>query len=185
MTRVLFKAFSALSLLLSVLLGTALGTERCEKLLTVFEEIYELEYRCFYCGDNILTLVRAAKQAKLNMGGARVLIIIGGLESSLVPRQARMPGATWTYHVVLEVDGRIFDFDYRNVAVSVPINEYFDTMFATKSHLMKRIPVWSYLKDGGSERATEVMHSVVMGDMHGVYTIESYLRHLKKNAESL
>lgn len=162
--------------MLGVFLGSALGSARCGRLLTVFEEIFEVEYKCSYCADNILTLVKAAKHAKLNLGGARVIVIVGDAQFTLLPRAARVAGSEWIYHVVLEVDGRIFDFDYRNVPTSIPVQEYFETMFATKSHLLRRIPVWSYLKDGGTERVSEIVHSITNGDRAGAISIEHYLR---------
>ncbi len=98
-------------------------------------EIYEERQ----CGSNIRRLLGRLPESEL--AGAKVLGITNkgftyfGLVRALHTRDTDREGnprttdKNWHHHVVLEKDGRIFDFDYGTEALTPTVKEYCDTMF--------------------------------------------------------
>jgi len=107
-----------------------------------FRETFFREYAARYCGKNIQRFVTRmqsddAAQANVltirNEGGSWF-----GLVRALKARDARdTPDGVqlfendrnWEFHVVLEHQGKIFDFDYGIQPKVVPVEEYFHTMY--------------------------------------------------------
>ena len=115
----------------------------------VFASTFYSGYRDGYCGDNILNLVKRSNEAGADVSRAKILTItnkgttvFGMVNAEYVRNKGRIltqptpeglkwaPGeANWYHHVVLELDGEIYDFDFGNKPVVAGVQAYFDKMF--------------------------------------------------------
>ncbi|RYZ69191.1 MAG: hypothetical protein EOP05_15220, partial [Proteobacteria bacterium] len=115
----------------------------------VFASSFISGYRPNHCGANIIALVDRADQAGVDLSRAKVLelrnkgnSVFGMLNAEYARNQGRLlpqptadglkfePGETnWDFHVVLELDGEIFDFDFGNRPLVAKVQDYFDKMF--------------------------------------------------------
>jgi len=107
-----------------------------------FKEAFFADYEARYCGQNIKRFLTKLPEAELE--GARVLGIENkgfswfGMVRALHARDTKNNGEpfvtdrNWYHHVVLEKDGKIFDFDYGIVPSTPGVQEYFDKMFFQK-----------------------------------------------------
>jgi hypothetical protein len=133
----------------AALVATAEGVDRLQALPasepdgTVadrFREAFFRDYQERMCGQNIRRfLTQFPDPDKLQ--GAKVLGIENkgfsyfGLVRAMNTRDTNFQGElrvtdkNWYHHVVLEKDGRIFDFDYGITPQTPTVEEYFDTMF--------------------------------------------------------
>lgn len=96
-------------------------------------------YKEFYCHNNIHRLVlEIQKKAPQELEGLNVLYLSPS-SGRLLPihsfKDAIFNSSRgWTYHVVLEKDGRIYDFDFKNeIGLAPKVEEYFTEMFLPKS----------------------------------------------------
>ncbi len=105
----------------------------------LFQNRFETHYQERRCGDNILGLVRAARDQGIALEEARILMIENmgystfgmiNVELARGSGKAGAPGETnWYHHVILESEGRIYDFDYTNQPTVMGVREYFERMF--------------------------------------------------------
>jgi hypothetical protein len=120
---------------------------RSRSLEANFKTSYFSAYEEGRCGDNILGFLTANRG--LGLTDAKVLMIenkgysvfgmlnverareAGGM---IRPQPARAPfrkegEKNWYHHVVLLFEGRIYDFDFTNEPVVLPVAQYFEEMF--------------------------------------------------------
>ena len=114
---------------------------------------FKSEYQKFYvenqCGSNILGFLTRAESKGQKVYNAHILEITNkgfslfGLINAEFARGAgrlnpnhandgirNLPGENnWYHHVVLELDGYIYDFDFDNYPVVLPVKKYFEKMF--------------------------------------------------------
>lgn len=116
----------------------------------LFGQTFTSNYVPGRCGDNIFRLVSAADNKGLNYYNANILIIENlGLSvfGMLNVEWARLSGAldpaypatspfrslpgerNWYHHIVLEMDGVIYDYDFGNTPQVLSKADYFDKMF--------------------------------------------------------
>lgn len=107
-----------------------------------FRESFFEDYQARYCGQNIKHFLTKLPEAELE--GAKVLGIENkgfswfGMVRAMQARDTKGNGEpyvtdrNWYHHVVLEKDGKIFDFDYGIVPSTPGVQEYFDKMFFEK-----------------------------------------------------
>jgi len=93
------------------------------------QEIYKLDWCC----DNIYRLLGEYAKAGLDVSNMNVLYLIPeakkGTVQPLQPRDMKVQGGGWYYHVILERDGMIYDFDFQTQPIVVPLREYFSSMY--------------------------------------------------------
>ena len=105
-----------------------------------FREAFFTDYEARFCGKNIRRFVVNAPDS-LEMEGAKVLAIENkgcswfGMVRAMHARDVKgngEPYATdrnWYHHVILEKDGRIYDFDYGITPQAPTVQDYFEKMF--------------------------------------------------------
>lgn len=117
---------------------------------SLFADSFHSHYKKGRCGDNILELVKRAQENDINLKDAKILEIVnkGNSVLGLVNVEYAREGGrvdpnslnmkpyryfagerNWYHHVVLELDGFIFDFDFDNRPRVVSVREYFEVMF--------------------------------------------------------
>jgi hypothetical protein len=119
------------------------------ELLKQFKSDFIQNYVENQCGANILGLLRRAESKGINLHNSHILEIsnkgfsLFGLINAEFARAAgrinpnvgvdgirNLPGENnWYHHVVLEMDGEIYDFDFGNAPVVLPVKVYFEKMF--------------------------------------------------------
>lgn len=107
-----------------------------------FRDAFFADYEARYCGQNIKRFLTKLPEEELE--GAKVLGIENkgfswfGMVRAMQARDTKNDGTpfvtdrNWYHHVVLEKDGKIFDFDYGIVPSTPGVQEYFDKMFFEK-----------------------------------------------------
>ncbi len=105
-------------------------------LTPLFEQRFQTAYAPGRCADNILRLIVAARAAGISLKDSRVLLmenlggsLFGYMNVELARDEYEPRERQWSYHVVLEHDGMIFDFDYTNQPRVESIATYFERMF--------------------------------------------------------
>jgi hypothetical protein len=117
------------------------------------EKLFKNDFKKYYiqnqCGSNILEFLRRAEAKGLNLYNANILEItnkgfsIFGLINAEYARETgrlnpnytqdgmrQLPGENnWYHHVVLELDGEIYDFDFGNQPSVLEKELYFEIMF--------------------------------------------------------
>lgn len=130
--------FTKLSLLVALVMSSASQAHAVSSgaLKPIFEDRFRTAYAPGRCADNILRLLVAARAAKIPLEQSRVLFIenLGGtlfgyLNVELARDEIDPRERQWSYHVVLEHGGMIFDFDYTNQPRVDTIATYFERMF--------------------------------------------------------
>lgn len=137
-----------------------------DDLLSLFKKGYgdDQTYLKGACCDNVCRLVKQMKAAKLDLTQARVLYLLkqSDEEEGLAPQKGRQRLQLWSFHVVLELKGQIYDFDYSDEPTPVTSREYFTSMFtipekgtpeeeekALRGISLRAIPATEYLADFG------------------------------------
>ena len=74
-------------------------------------------YKSLWCPTNVFNLLRRLEQAQVDFSRAKVWYIVpSDATQNLHPKAARSGTAgavnEWSFHVVIEIDGRILDLDY-------------------------------------------------------------------------
>jgi hypothetical protein len=104
-----------------------------------FKDSFETGYEPRFCGKNIKNFV--AKLPPAEMEGAKVLGIENkgfsyfGMVRAMHARDTKGDGTpyatdrNWHHHVVLEKEGKIYDFDFGLEPKVLPVPEYFSQMF--------------------------------------------------------
>lgn len=155
------------------------GTFNC---LDIYHKLFEkLKIECVdECYQNIhnLLIEFISSHSNFDIEQAKVIVITpGGMGREIFTRvtQKRNRYKRWNYHVVLEYQGEVYDFDYISKKAEVlEINAYFDKMYAI-SHMPKvRVfPAKFYLdhyKDG-----VNGLIGRVHNDKYKVQTFYQYL----------
>ncbi len=118
---------------------SAQSTQGCP-LTSEFRKAFFEDYEARKCGENIRRFLTRFPEPEA-LQGAKVLGIENkgfsyfGLTRALHTRDTKGNGEAyvtdknWYHHVILEKDGRIFDFDYGIEPKVVDSEEYFETMF--------------------------------------------------------
>lgn len=139
----------ALSLLISAIAGVAHAQAPAnDAVVRAFEASFLRGYQANYCRQNIENFVRRANEAGLDLSRANIIeltnkggSVFGMLNAEHARNQGRLlpkpidgmrlgPGETnWDYHVILELDGKIYDFDYGNTPQVVGVRSYIKKMF--------------------------------------------------------
>lgn len=137
--------FAAIALLIVAQGAVAQATN----LDQIFSSSFISGYQSNRCGANIMALIDRADQAGVDLSRANILelrnngnTVFGMLNAEYARNQGKLlpqptsdgmkfePGETnWEFHVVLELDGEIFDFDFGNKPVVANVQDYFDKMF--------------------------------------------------------
>lgn len=117
------------------------------ELKKIFEKTFSTHYAQGGCMNNIMRLVKEAQLKSIDLRRAQVLEIkntgfsvFGRLNAELA-RDSGSPApagsafrylageTNWSYHVVLELDGYIFDYDFTNAPTVLPKEKYAELMF--------------------------------------------------------
>lgn len=105
-----------------------------------FREVFFRDYQERMCGQNIRRFITQFPDPK-QLEGAKVLGIENkglsyfGMVRAMNTRdvnsrgELRVTDKNWYHHVVLEKDGKIFDFDYGITPQAPGVEEYFEKMF--------------------------------------------------------
>jgi hypothetical protein len=136
-------------------------------------------YQSLWCPTNIFNLLKRLQQAGVDLSDAKVWYILptaDGSEGVIRPRVARpqddgRPVREWSFHVVLEINGRILDLDFTSRPDVVSALSYAAAMWEkgpmaisqkTEPLYVRRIPArtylsqyknnWSYFEAGGGGR---------------------------------
>jgi hypothetical protein len=132
-----------------LLISHASFAQKNPELLRRFKSDFTKHYVENQCGANILGFLGRADEKGQKISNAHILEIsnkgfsLFGLINAefardsgrLNPNSANdgirnLPGETnWYHHVVLEMDGEIYDFDFGNSPVVLPVKAYFEKMF--------------------------------------------------------
>lgn len=125
-------------------------------------------YASGFCCVNVRDLLAKMTAEGVDLADAKVLYILndlhrGSLESSrkkrtLKPVSARKEESNywgWTFHVVLEKNGLIYDLDFTHKPEALSVPEYFTKMFVGKNLkynpietiTMREIPAHEYLNE--------------------------------------
>lgn len=109
-----------------------------------FTDTFVSHYVNNKCGQNIMNLVRRASGKGVDMSKAKIIKLTGGgyIMQALFARNegTRLPSpigdivfspgvSPMYFHVVLEKDGLIYDFDYGNQPTVVPVKKYLEKMW--------------------------------------------------------
>lgn len=120
-------------------------------LFSQFKSDYQNHYREAQCGPNIMGFVRRAESKGHKLYNANIIEIsntgysLFGLVNAEFARKAgrvnpnyardglsHLPGEkNWQHHIILEMDGYIYDFDFDNYPNILPVKAYFEKMFLT------------------------------------------------------
>lgn len=114
------------------------------RLADLFGKRFYSHYKAGKCGDNIMRLLDAARDAGIDARDARMLVIenkgISGLGlvnvalargGSHVRTGEQLPASArnWYHHVILELDCLVYDFDFTNEPKVLPLRRYLQEMF--------------------------------------------------------
>jgi hypothetical protein len=94
-------------------------------------------YQSLWCPTNVFNLLKRLDQAHVDLSNARVWYILptpDGSEGVVHPRVARPTDngrsvREWSFHVVLEIDGRILDLDFTSRPDVVSVVSYAGAMW--------------------------------------------------------
>lgn len=119
---------------------------------TTLQQLFVANFYTHYqegkCGLNILGLITRAQEQGLDVSNAHIIEItnkgfsVFGLVNVEYARGAgrlnpnpdsgfrNLPGErNWYHHVVLELNGQIYDFDFGNTPAVTTVSDYFEKMF--------------------------------------------------------
>lgn len=145
----------------------------------LFEERFFSHYMVNHCAQNILEFGRAAFKNNLSYERAYVLVIQnhrhslfglinaekvrnnGAKLDTPLPHGIRFaPGErNWEYHVVLFVDGKIYDFDFLNSPTPLSVDDYIEEMFLNDN---PNPPKWFGVYIGREVKASEYKVSLFL-----------------------
>jgi|GEM_PF-4826242 len=149
-------------------------------------------YRSLWCPTNVFNLLKRLDQAHVDLSHAYVWYILpnqDGSEGVIHPRVARpaddgQPAREWSFHVVLEIDGRLLDLDFTSHPDVVSVVSYAAAMWEkgpmAVTHLseplfVRQIPArdylstysnnWDYFISGGRGRYPAVEMSDLLTEV--------------------
>jgi len=115
------------------------------KIEKIFQERFELDYVEGDCPNNIRKLI-AALEIEIPIDRAQVWVIKS--DRALLTSRARGGATRMALHVVLELAGTIYDFDFTNQAQPVSVDRYLLNMFRSedlKDLTIKKIPAIEFM----------------------------------------
>jgi hypothetical protein len=149
----------------------------CEELLTaLLKKNFSRFYNEGFCDQNIRRLIKAATmQSDFDPKHATVLWLTSKYVT-IWPTNRRYGGGPWSYHVTIESNGKIFDFDYGRRPKVIPVEDYFKKMFSGSPFEMQpeylfvtAIPAEAYLKADTDDLS-----------QYPVFELNSYLQEFRK-----
>ena len=137
------------TIIVTLLLITSNLLASVQDLTKIFETNFDKHYSYGRCGDNIMRLLAAARKEGIALYSAQIVEIenggfsVFGMVNAEWVRESgklnplredggrrNLPGErNWYHHVVLEMDGYIFDYDFGNEPMILTKQEYFSKMF--------------------------------------------------------
>jgi hypothetical protein len=91
-----------------------------------FENRWDDLYDQGWCHRNIRNFMNHLEQGRFDISEARALIIYHKKDDSFLPLNARNKVLKpWFFHVVMELDGEIYDFDFMTTPTVLPAKQYF------------------------------------------------------------
>jgi hypothetical protein len=150
-----------------------------------FEISSNEDYSHGSCDSNIHALIKRCLQAYAKKAKVHFIINNNGQRGNPKPKatvqtfNARKNDQGFTYHVFVELEGRILDMDFGKVPKTVGIKEYFTKMYGTdnnKFYSLKSVSADSYLKNyyGSNFTEYEILYDLAFFD--GVTPLNEYLR---------
>jgi hypothetical protein len=145
--------------------------------------------KCYSPGSCHLNILNLYKSISQELGykndDIRALILFRpSFEEGLLPVRAtstkmyKADSFGWSFHVVLEYQGKIYDFDYHHKKNDIPIvRDYFISMFSSPSPAKA-----SYLErkfDIGSKEIFESFANMEVIDLPASYFLETYGKRIK------
>lgn len=138
-----------MTLILIALITLSTSLAQAAGLDQIFASTFYSGYRSGYCGDNVMNLIKRANQDGVDVSRAKIVTIVnkgftvfGMVNAEYVRNTGKLlakptaeglkfaPGeSNWYHHVILELDGEIYDFDFGNVPLVADAQAYFDKMF--------------------------------------------------------
>lgn len=149
--------------------------------LEIFGEFNTKQYQAGNCDDNIFKFVSTLKQEGFDVSKMNALFISRKppIEENIASRGARNGPTTWRFHVVLQVDQSIFDFDFGDDGGVNPLEPYFLYMFEPFKDLtnvrLQVIDGESYIKIQ-PERSFQESRRPFKGS-YPTYTVPGFLSH--------
>lgn len=112
-----------------------------------------IEYQAMWCPRNVQSLVARMVESGVDVSEAEVLYLVPDPERAMVlfPQRSRatVNGVVkeWAFHVVLAMNGMIFDLDFTEQPTSISAKEYFASMWPQDSlPLVRSISAADYLQ---------------------------------------
>ena len=149
-------------------------------------------YQSLWCPTNVFNLLKRLDQAHVDLSNARVWYILpaeDGSEGVIHPRVARAsengrPVREWSFHVVLEISGRILDLDFTSRPDVVSVISYAAAMWEkgpmavsknSEALFVRQIPAraylsqyknnWAFFQSGGGGLYPSVEMSELLADL--------------------
>ena len=149
-------------------------------------------YRSMWCPTNVFNLLKRLDQADVDLSKAQVWYIVpnsDGAEGVIHPRVARPSESgravhDWSFHVVLEIEGRILDLDFTShpdvvsaisyaaamwekgpMAVSKNSEPLYVRQIPARDYLSQYKQNWTYFQAGGDGRYPAVEISELLADI--------------------
>ncbi len=114
-----------------------------------FQEVFFTHYTPRKCGENILNFIAYTHKKGIDLSQAHILkltntrySVFGMLNAEYAREAGRInhefpksglqnhPGeSNWHQHIILEIEGHIYDFDFSNEPTVLTVQEYFEKMF--------------------------------------------------------
>lgn len=158
----------------------------------IFNDFYYDGYRERFCYQNIVSFIRLLHHKKVDLKKSRLIKITNDGVSSFGMVQAEFARPVylekkpkeknWYFHVILERDGFIYDFDFSNQPEILRTEEYFEQMFLNESdkgletrmfvkkdkklnqYLLKITPALEFIKSNNSEIEETTSQEMLLKD---------------------
>lgn len=107
------------------------------------------EYRRDFCSNNIHALLKQLNEQGVDLTRANVLYILPVIRDTEIFSRFRRVRDSWSFHVVLEADGNVYDFDLVKPINAIPLKEFFPRMFRNSIQMLsvRAIPAGNYLME--------------------------------------
>lgn len=143
------------------------------ELAKIFQARFEVDYEERRCGQNVLRLLEKARRAGIDARNARVIrvtnegnSVFGMVNAEKARGRIREstgeqfpPGEkNWQFHVFLELDCYVFDFDFMNSPVVLPLHDYVELMY-----LDEGVPELAFQLVGREEKVSHYKAEIQRG----------------------
>ena len=173
--------------LFCLILVSSASAETCDVILKKYSSRHVLKAKdpkCYSPGSCHLNILRLYKSIAQELGyrdeDIRVLILYRpSFDNGLIPVKANSTkmfkdgNRGWGFHVVLEYQGKVYDFDYQHKREDIPnLRDYFVSMFSPPS-----LPKKKYLRTKfgiNSKEIHESFESMEVIDLPASYLLETY-----------